>query len=248
MPHRLTIATLFALVSITPSGMATTAKQRNNAASRNPLSLGNCPQPVVEVSGTTIPPTFQAATEEAAEICKENIAKASDTLREVVRTTRTLRLAVATKHSSPENVSAAVESYRVALENFYGSVDPIYKANNAATEAFFGSCANCAGIVEVNEDPGEGRIIVTASAVRAYGTWELSVAALEKEFNIRKARLLRRAGRIARNAGRTDSIPTPFGDEQKANIKRLRRNLARLNVITTMLFPARMPGNLRRRA
>jgi hypothetical protein len=247
MPHRSTIAILFGLASIIPSGMATTAKQRNTAASQNPLSLGRCPQPVEEVSGTTIPLTFQAATEEAAEICKENIAKASDALREVVRTTRTLRLAVTTKHRSPENVSAAVESYRAALENFYGSVDPIYKANNAATEAFFGSCANCAGIVEVYEDPGGGRVIVTASTVQAYSTWELSVLALEKEFNIRKARLLRRAGRIARNAGWTDSIPTPFGDEQKANIKRSRRNLARLNVITTMLFPVRMPGKLRRR-
>lgn len=247
MSHRSTMALLFALAVTIPSGTAATREQRNNAA-LNLLSLGSCPQPVLEVSGATIPLTFQAATEKAAEICKDNVAKASDALREVVRTTGTLRLAVSPKHPSPESVWAAVESYRAALENFYGSVSPIYNANNAATEEFFRSCANCFGLVEVNEDPGGGRVIVTQSVVHAYGRWELSVFALEKAFNIRKTRLLRRAGRITRKAGRTDSIPTPFADEQRANVKREARNLARLNVITTMLFPARIPAKLQRRA
>jgi hypothetical protein len=248
MSHRSTIAFLFALAVTIPSGTAATREQRNNAASQNLFSPGSCPQPVLEVSGTTIPLTFQAATEKAAEICKENIARASDALQEVVRTTGTLRLAVTLKHPSPENVWAAAESYRAALENFYGSVSPIYNANNAATEEFFRSCANCFGLVEVNEDPGGGRVIVTQSGVHAYGRWELSVFALEKGFNIRKTRLLRRARRIVRKAGLTDSIPTPFGDEQRANVKREARNLARLNVITTMLFPARIPAKLQRRA
>ena len=245
MSHHSTIAFCFAFAFMIPSGMAATAKERNKAASQD-LSLGSCPQPIVGVSGITVPLTFQAAAERAAEICKVNIVKASDALGEVVRTTGTLKLAIRTKHPAPETVSAAVESYRGALENFYGSVDPIYKANNAATEEFFRSCANCAGPVEVNEDPGGGRVIVTLSDVQAYSAWELSAFALEKRFNIRQARLLRRAGRIARNAGWTD-IPASF-DEQKANVKRSRRNLARLNVITTMLFPRRVPGKLQHRA
>lgn len=246
MSHHSTIAVLFALAFLFQSATSATAKQRNDAAQN--LFLGSCPQPVLEVSGATIPLGFQVAAEKAAEICKENIAKASDALREVVRTTGILRRAVAPKHPSPEDVSAAIESYLTALGNFYGSVSPIYKANNAATEEFFRSCANCAGLIEVNEDPGGGRVIVTQSVVHAYGAWELSVFALEKGFNIEKAGLLARAVRLARGAGWIDSTPTPFDDEQKANVKRAGRNVARLNVIATMPFPRRIPGKLQHRA
>ena len=246
MSHHSIIAVLFALAFLLLSGMGATAKQRDDAVQN--LSLGNCPEPVLEVSGATIPLTFQLATEKAAEICKENIAKASDALREVVRTTATLRLAVTPKHPSPENVSAAIESYLAALENFYGSVSPIYQANNAATEEFFRSCANCAGLIEVNEDPGGGRVIVTQNVVDAYSSWQLSVLALETGFEVNNARMLGRAGRIARNAGRTACIPTPFADEQKENVKRAARNLARLNILATMPFPRRIPGKLQHRA